>query len=211
MVTIEQIDEFRKRTHSSYEDAKYFLEKNNGDVLDAIIDFERTKSNRVHSHQSKKQRDDFGNRFADILQKGFDTKLVVEDKGSPLFAIPIILLILLLPIWVFILLFFILLTTLGYKLSIKDEKSQNVNVNSIFQNINNKMKDKEKGTGTDAKSENYYYQPGKSYDEPKTEENKNNNSQVPVQIKTDWPGDVKAQESKNNPNNDEGYNEYTIE
>ena len=27
MITIEQIDEFRKRTHSSYEDAKFFSKK----------------------------------------------------------------------------------------------------------------------------------------------------------------------------------------
>ena len=27
MITIEQIDEFRKRTNSSYSDTKYFLEK----------------------------------------------------------------------------------------------------------------------------------------------------------------------------------------
>ena len=44
MITMEQIDEFRKRTNSSYEDAKYYLERNNGDVLDAIIDFERSKT-----------------------------------------------------------------------------------------------------------------------------------------------------------------------
>lgn len=46
MITMEQIDEFRKRTNSSYEDAKYYLERNNGDVLDAIIDFERSKTGR---------------------------------------------------------------------------------------------------------------------------------------------------------------------
>ena len=56
MITIEQIDEFRKRTHSSYEDAKFFLEKNNGDILDAIIDFERTKTGKGTSRQSQKQK-----------------------------------------------------------------------------------------------------------------------------------------------------------
>ena len=56
MITIEQIDEFRKRTHSSYEDAKFFLEKNNGDILDAIIDFERTKTGRNQSSKSKAKK-----------------------------------------------------------------------------------------------------------------------------------------------------------
>jgi len=44
MITMEQVDEFRKRTNSSYEDAKYFLERNKVDVLDSIIDFERRKT-----------------------------------------------------------------------------------------------------------------------------------------------------------------------
>ena len=105
MITIEQIDEFRKRTHSSYEDAKFFLEKNNGDVLDAIIDFERTKTGKGYSRHNQKHRKDNGDKFADILQKGFDTKLVVEDKESVLFKIPIILFLLLIPLWVFVLLF----------------------------------------------------------------------------------------------------------
>lgn len=211
MITIEQIDEFRKRTRSSYEDAKFFLEKNNGDVLDAIIDFERTKSNRVQSHQTKKHRDEFGNKFADILQKGFDTRIVVEDKGSVLFTIPVVILILLLPIWVFVFLFFILLTTLGYKFSIRDEKSRDVNVSSIFQNINNKMKDKDKGTNAETNTKNSNDQQGKNNNKPGTDINENNSSQVPARINTDRSGEPDAQGSKKNPDKEEGYNEYTIE
>lgn len=211
MITIEQIDEFRKRTHSSYEDAKFFLEKNNGDVLDAIIDFERTKSSRMHSHQTKMHRDEFGNRFADILQKGFDTRIVVEDKGSVLFTIPVVVLILLIPIWVFMLLFFILLTTLGYKFSIRDEKSRDVNVSSIFQNINNKMKEKDKSASTGSNTENRNDQQNKSYNGAGTETSGNNSSQVPVRVDNGLSGEPGTQESKKNPDKEEGYNEYTIE
>ncbi len=205
MITIEQIDEFRKRTHSSYEDAKFFLENNNGDILDAIIDFEKTKSNKVNSHQAKKKKEDFGNKFADVLQKGFDTKIIVEDKGSILFTVPIIILILLIPIWVFACLFFLLLATLGYKISIRDEKSRNVNINSIFQDINNKMKDKE------VNKESGKNQPGVKNDNSGTEASGNNNSNVPVRVNTNLPEKPETIEPKNNPDNEEGYNEYTIE
>lgn len=205
MITIEQIDEFRKRTHSSYEDAKFFLEKNNGDILDAIIDFERTKTGKGHSHQNKKQKNEFGDRFAEILQKGFDTKIIVEDKGSILFTIPVILLILLIPLWVFALLFYILLTTLGYKFSIRDEKSRNVNVNSIFQNINSKMKDKE------VKKDNTKDQQGKDHGNSATHATKNSSSQVPMQIGIDLSSKPESQAPKNDPDKEEGYNEYTIE
>ncbi len=37
MITIEQVEELRKRVHVSYEDAKAALEEANGDILEAII------------------------------------------------------------------------------------------------------------------------------------------------------------------------------
>ncbi len=199
MITIEQIDEFRKRTNSSYEDAKYYLEKNNGDILDAIIDFERTKAGRSSKYQEKKQREDYGRRFADILQKGFDTRIFVEDKNSTLFTIPVILLILLIPLWVIVLLFFVFLMLLGYKFSIRDVKSQNVNVGSFFQNLNEKLKEtganKEKGQGPV-----YHSNPS---------QNSENKAQVPVPKDVTQP--VAPDGSKPEQNKEEGYKEYTIE
>ncbi len=146
VITIEQIDEFRKRTHSSYEDAKYYLEKNNGDILEAIIDFERTKTakSKNYSYESRKrppQHEDYGKKFGDFLQKGFDTKIVVEDKNSVLFTFPVILLLLLIPMWVIVVIFFAFLLILGYKITLKDVKSQNVNINSFFQNVSEKVKE----------------------------------------------------------------------
>ena len=205
MITIEQIDEFRKRTHSSYEDAKFFLEKNNGDVLDAIIDFERTKTGKGYSRHNQKHRKDNGDKFADILQKGFDTKLVVEDKESVLFKIPIIILLLLIPLWVFVLLFFILLSTLGYKFSIRDEKSSNINVNTIFNNINNKMKDK------DTSKDNIRNHHSKNNEDTGTQTAENNNSQVPVRTGTDQSNEPETKETGYDSDKEEGYDEYTVE
>ncbi|HHU89950.1 MAG TPA: DUF4342 domain-containing protein [Clostridiaceae bacterium] len=205
MITIEQIDEFRKRTHSSYEDAKFFLEKNNGDILDAIIDFERTKTGKGTSRQSQKQKNDLGDKFADILQKGIDTKIIVEDKESVLLRIPIIILLLLIPLWVFVLLFAILLSTLGYKFNIREEKSQNVNVNSIFQNINSKLKDNE----TDKNNTRKRY--SKSDDNSRTQTTQNNSSNVPIEIATDISNESETHEPVNDFDNEEGYNEYTVE
>lgn len=199
MITIEQIDEFRKRTNSSYEDAKYYLERNKGDILDAIIDFERTKAGKTNKYQEKKQKEDYGRRFADILQKGFDTRIIVEDRSSTLFSIPVILLFLLIPLWVIVLLFFVFLMMLGYKFSIRDVKSQNINVNSFFRNLNEKMK--ETGTNQDKNQESVHHTgPG---------QNRENRSQVPV------PSDMTPPAAPNGStpgqNKEEGYKEYTIE
>jgi len=203
MITIEQIDEFRKRTHSSYEDAKFFLEKNNGDILDAIIDFERTRAGKGHRYQNNKQRNDLGDKFADLLQKGIDTKIVVEDKESVLFKVPVIILILLLPLWAFVLIFAILLSTLGYKFSIHEEKSQNTNVNSIVKSINNKLKDKEKDKNN-ARSQ-----------QSKSEDNSgiivNSSSQVPARNETDVPHESDIHQPTDFPENEDDFNEYTVE
>jgi hypothetical protein len=150
MITMEQIDEFRKRTNSSYEDAKYYLERNNGDVLDAIIDFERSKTGRSghrerhhgQSFQKSRHQQDYGHKFSDILQKGFDTRVFVEDSKSVLFSIPIILFLFLLPFWIIVVIMFVFLIMLGYKVTIRDVKSQNVDVNAFFNNISDKMKEK---------------------------------------------------------------------
>lgn len=193
MVTIEQIDEFRKRTHSSYEDAKFFLERNNGDILDAIIDFERSKSGKSYGSHRGRNNEDTGKRFAEILQKGFDTRIIVEDKGSVLFTIPVILLFFFIPMWFIIGLFFLFLVMLGYKFSIRDIKSQNINVDSVFHSIHEKMKET-----SNAKKAN----------EPGAVHTQNGKSQPPV-VST-MTHNVK-EKSGDDPNKDEGYKEYTIE
>lgn len=201
MITIEQIDEFRKRTNSSYEDAKVFLERNNGDILEAIIDFEKTKTGKAQNFQQKKHQEDFGKRFADILQKGFDTRIFVEDKNATLFTVPVILLIILIPFWVLVLLFFVFLMLLGYKFAIRNVKSQNINVRSFFQDVNGKMKEsgmnKDKPQGRDQN--------------PNLRQTQANETQVPATSNINTPVASEVPKPQHEPDKDEGYKEYTIE
>ncbi|NLX63786.1 MAG: DUF4342 domain-containing protein [Clostridiaceae bacterium] len=205
MITMEQIDEFRKRTHSSYEDARFFLEKNNGDILEAIIDFERTKTGKGYRYQNNKQKNDLGDKFADLLQKGIDTKIVVEDKESVLFKVPIIILFLLLPLWAFVLIFVILLSTLGYKFSVREEKSQSTNINSIVKSINNKLMDKEKEKNNNRNPQT------KSEHDSGTQITVDYGSRVPARNATDVPNKSDTDQSADVPDNEDGYNEYTVE
>ena len=198
MITIEQIDEFRKRTNSSYEDAKYYLEKNNGDVLEAIIDFERSKTGKSYHYNKRDccstRNQDAGKKFSDLLQKGFDTRIFVEDKSSVLFNIPVILLLLLLPLWVVIVVMFIFFAMLGYKISVRDIKSENVNVNDFFRNVSEKMKEANPGAKQAA--------PQKPSQPPVP-----SNSNVPeTRSETNQPEVKKDEQSK-----EDGFKEYTIE
>ena len=207
MITIEQIDEFRKRTNSSYEDAKYYLEKNNGDVLEAIIDFERSKTGRAyhnsngHNRSNNYKRDccsnrnpEYGKKFSDLLQKGFDTRIYVEDKSSVLFSIPVILLLLLLPLLFVIVIMFVFFAMLGYKISVRDVKSQNMNVNNFFHNISDKMKEANPGAKQAA--------PQKPSQPP-----------VPTDLKVPETRNelIPPEAKKDEQNKEDGFKEYTIE
>ncbi len=141
MVTIEQIDEFRRRTNSSYEDAKVFLERHNGDVLEAIIEFEKSKATWT-PNQFAAKKGDFMGQLVKIVQKGFDLRMTVEDKqGKGLFTVPILLLLLLVPVWPMVLLICIGLIFLGYKLGFRDIKTVNVDVKGIFDSLGAQMRD----------------------------------------------------------------------
>lgn len=67
MITLEMIDELRKRVDVSFEDAKEALEQNNGDILESIIYLEKNKNIR-NSNRGFKDINDFKKEF----KKGFD-------------------------------------------------------------------------------------------------------------------------------------------
>ena len=58
MITIEQIDELRKRVDVSYEDAKEALEQSNGNILEAIIYLE--KSGKIKQEEAKEEKKENG-------------------------------------------------------------------------------------------------------------------------------------------------------
>lgn len=218
MITMDQIDEFRKRTNSSYSDAKYFLEKNNGDILEAIIDFERTNAGKTQKSQQKKQSGDFGRRFAEVLQKSFDTRICVEDKGSTLFTVPVIFLILMIPLWYLVVLFFIFLLILGYRFSIKDIKNK-VNVNLLLQNISEKMKNSGRdGTNKDGTSHTGAAKTQSSVnpvtvtDHDKNHHDNADNGNNDNNGNNGGNGNNDDNDHNDDDNNDnDGYNEYTVE
>jgi hypothetical protein len=142
MITIEQIDEFRKRTNSSYEDARVFLERHQGDVLDAIIDFEKTKAAGRPPVKKPQQKGELWRWILELLQKGFDLRMTVEDKtGKLLFTVPVLLLLLLTPAWPMLLISCLFLILLGFKLGFRDIKSTAVKVQEIFNTVGTQFRD----------------------------------------------------------------------
>lgn len=170
MITIEMIDEFRKRTNSSYEEARFFLERNNEDVLEAIIAFENMKG-KGHPKKQTPQKGEVSDKIAEVLQKGFDLRLVVEDKQEKiLFTIPILLMLLMLPFWFFMLIICIGLYLIDYKLSFRDVKSSSIDLKAIFKNLGEHMG----SVGTEAQKQ------GKNAKKSEPWERSNGNDLVPA-------------------------------
>jgi len=104
MITIEQVEELRKRVHVSYEDAKAALEEANGDILEAIIILERenkiappegggfysTKNHQDHVNSNdineESNKDKYYNNsrvsFSDLLKKFFNLCKKILEKGN---------------------------------------------------------------------------------------------------------------------------------
>ena len=68
MITLEQVDQLRKRTNCSYEEAKVLLEKHNGNVLDAIVEFEKSKGKRSFGYDDKSWKKQIGDFFKSIWE-----------------------------------------------------------------------------------------------------------------------------------------------
>lgn len=150
MITLEQVDQLRKRTNCSYEEAKELLEKHNGDVLEAIVDFEKNRKGKSYSNYRNygsdnyngeyRNRGDFWRKVREVIQLGFDNRLMVEDSKGIILNVPInilLLLVIFIP-YITIPIFFFLLI-LGYKISVKKLKGNDVNISEIVKDAADKF------------------------------------------------------------------------
>ncbi|NLW02157.1 MAG: hypothetical protein GX027_02695 [Clostridiaceae bacterium] len=141
MVTIEMVEEFRRRTNCSYDDAKYYLEKYNGDMLEAIIAFERDRNHGYqhkhggHAHRYRRSRVDLGQRITRIIQRLLDIRVVIADNSGRSFNIPILFPLILAPLWHVIILVSVGMMILGYRFSIREIRDDNYNLDSIISRI----------------------------------------------------------------------------
>ncbi|UWG97081.1 DUF4342 domain-containing protein [Dehalobacter sp. DCM] len=146
-ISLEQIDEMRKRTNCSYSEAKDLLEKNNGDLISAIVEFEKKHGFKSNAHQKKAEKDtkSFGKKVRELIRKGFATRIIIEKAGSTFLNIPlnilIIAVLITLPIiWIDIAAF-VVLYLMGYRIRVRKEQGEDVNVNEFVDEISSKVRD----------------------------------------------------------------------
>lgn len=143
-MNIDLIDEFRRRTNASYDEAKYYLERNNGDLLGAIIAYEKEKTG-YGQQAPKNSNHGRGNRLLGglirVVQKLIDIKLIVTDKTQRDFHIPLLILLVFGPIWHILIVLAIIMLLLGYKFRFHEISDPNVNVADFVDKIRNKSRE----------------------------------------------------------------------
>lgn len=85
-ITLEKIDLVRERTGTSYEEAKALLERHNGNVVEAIVEFEK-------SHMAKETYEVPGNNVLEkvksLIGEGNVTRITVKQGNKVLINIPV--------------------------------------------------------------------------------------------------------------------------
>lgn len=86
-ISLEKIDTVVSRTNVSFSKAKEALEKNNGDVIDAIVFIEENEENWAEDI-SIKSEDLFG-KIKDIIKEGNVTKIIIKRSGKTILNLPV--------------------------------------------------------------------------------------------------------------------------
>jgi Transcription factor homologous to NACalpha-BTF3 len=86
-IELERIDIVRERTKASYAEAKDALEKNNGNVVDAIIYIEKNQKNVFDNISGA--GNEFVEKIKGIVKKGNVNRIRIKKDGKVLLDIPV--------------------------------------------------------------------------------------------------------------------------
>lgn len=86
-ISLEKIDTVVARTNATFVEAKEALEKNDGDVIEAIIFIEKNKTNWSDNISDKGEK--MVDKVKEILRKGNVTKITVKKDGEVLMNLPV--------------------------------------------------------------------------------------------------------------------------
>lgn len=147
-INLELIDEMRRRTNCSYQEAKELLEKNNGDLLEAIVEFEKKYGSKFIGTQNKTSQGvnepGLGEKVSSLIKKGFKTRFIIEKGKETMLNISVNVLILLMliaiPVFWLIPVALIVVYLLGYRIRIRKEQGEDIDISKEMDKVRNKVK-----------------------------------------------------------------------
>lgn len=133
-INLEQIDELRKRSNASYEEAKKALEESNGNMVEALIYLERNKKAKHSECNDEDAFDSFVKFVKRVVVKGNNTKLIIKKNDSTVLSLPVTLVVIVTVIAPYISLGGLILALVtGYKIRFQGKDGQDMNVNKHFE------------------------------------------------------------------------------
>lgn len=130
-INLEQIDELRKRTNVSYENAKSALEQCAGNLIDALVLLE--KQNKIRPEEKPCSESKFFKKLKKLIKKGNETKLIVKKEDIVVLNICVTLAIILTIVATpFVILGLILALVTNHKIRIQKKNNEDLEVNRIF-------------------------------------------------------------------------------
>lgn len=87
-ITLEKMDALRERIGVSYREAKELLEKHDGDIVEALIDFE-TKKGTKWTEEFSVRSGEVIDKVKQLIREGNINKIRVKQDGNTLVEIPV--------------------------------------------------------------------------------------------------------------------------
>lgn len=87
-ITLEKIDVLRERTGLSYREAREALERNQGNVIEALIEWENNKQTRWTEEFSVRSGEVI-DKVKELFHKGNINKIRIKHEGKVLVEIPV--------------------------------------------------------------------------------------------------------------------------
>lgn len=137
-ISMELIDELRKRTNCTYEEAKNLLEKHNGDILKAIIELEKTQRPGV---KKESENEGIGTKIKKLIDKGFKTRFIVEKENEILLNLSINVMIVVTIFGFYLVICGLLLgLIMRYKMRIRKAEGKDIDIQKMYNNVANGVK-----------------------------------------------------------------------
>ncbi|WP_097026328.1 DUF4342 domain-containing protein [Clostridium peptidivorans] len=133
-IKLEQIDELRKRTNVSYEDAKEALDKCEGDMLEAIIYLE--KNNKVKTEINNGEKECLFDKFKALIKKGSNIRFIVKKKEKVVLNLSLNVSVLI-GIFAFHVVFVGLILALicGFRMKFETNKGEDIKANQTLDKV----------------------------------------------------------------------------
>jgi hypothetical protein len=137
-VTLEQIDELRKRANVGYKEAKEALEMFDGDLVEALAYLDGEKKTKADGINGS----DILGKIKSLISKGNKIKLKISKNDTPIINVPITLVILVgIFIFPFLAASLILAVVTGCKIRLVKNNGEDCSINKHIERVSNVVND----------------------------------------------------------------------